>query len=81
MRTINKETLCAAIGASLREFGYPTVTTQDIVDCWEAYERGDKDMPHDVVGMFAERQLAEIAEKRPDLLTRGAAERTAKKTS
>jgi hypothetical protein len=67
----NKQTLCAAIGKSLREFGYPDVTTENIVDCWEAYERGDAKMPHGVVGMFAVSQLDEIAEKRPDLLVRG----------
>lgn len=71
MRKINKHTLCEAIGKSLREFGYPDVTTQDIADCWDAYERGDKTMPHDVVGMFAERQLDEIAERHPDILKRG----------
>jgi len=69
---MNKEKLCNAIGASLREFGYPDVTAEMIGDCWDAYARGDAKMPHGVIGMFAESQLDEIAEKRPDLLSRPA---------
>lgn len=67
-----REKLTAAIAKSLRKFGYPDVTTKMIGDCWDAYARGDSEMPHGIVGMFAERQLDEVAEARPDVLTRGA---------
>jgi len=40
-----------------------------IRDCWDAYEAGE-DMPHGIIGGFAERQLDEIAEARPDILKR-----------
>ena len=69
----DKTLLTNAIARSLREFGYPDVTGPMIVECWDAYERGDAEMPHGVVGQFAKAQLDEIAEARPDVLTRGAA--------
>ena len=68
-----KQQLIDGIAKSLRDFGYPDATSEMITDIWGAYERGDESMPHDVIGMFAERQMDEIAETRPDILTRGKA--------
>lgn len=51
-----------AIARSLREFGYPDASAQMVADTAAAMERGDSDMPHGIVGMFAQRQLEEIAE-------------------
>jgi hypothetical protein len=67
-----KKKLCQSIANSLVEFGYPDVTGPMIEECWDAYEAGKDELPHGVVGMFAERQLDEVSERRPDILTRGA---------
>lgn len=50
-----------AIAASLREFGYPDVAAAHVADvaAWRA--GGAVGVPpHDIVGQFADRQLAEI---------------------
>lgn len=43
----------------LRTFGYPQTTEQMIKDVWWAMKRGDKEMPHDVIGAFAQRNIQE----------------------
>ena len=52
----------ASVAKSLRDFGYPDCTSQMIADTYEAMKRGDDKMPHGIIGMFAERQLAEVRE-------------------
>lgn len=47
-----------AVANSLVEFGYPGVTGNMIGEVWEAMLLGDE-LPHDIVGAFAERQLSE----------------------
>ena len=71
---MNRKSLEGAIARSLREFGYPDVSTEMIGEVWDAYAAGKTgfDLPHGVVGMMAESQLDEIAEARPDILTRNA---------
>jgi len=52
-----------AVAASLREFGYPDVTHQmirEIYDAWLAGKRGE-DLPHGIIGRFAESQISEHA--------------------
>ncbi len=70
----SKTELCKTIAQSLVDFGYPDVTPEMITDCWEAFERGDETLPHGVVGMFAQAQLEEIEEARPDLLQKARGE-------
>lgn len=52
-----------AIAASLRQFGYPDVKASMISDTHEAMKRGEKDLPHGIVGMFAEKQIKEARER------------------
>lgn len=60
-----------AIAKSLREFGYPDTTAtmiREIYDAWLSGKRGT-DLPHNIIGMFAERQFEEVADdlkKLPD---------------
>lgn len=52
-----------AVARSLREFGYPDATAQMVSDTYSAMKKGDADMPHGIIGMFAERQIDEVREK------------------
>jgi hypothetical protein len=56
-----------AVAASLREFGYPDAEAKMIRDTHEAMKRGDAEMPHGIVGMFAQRQLEEVKDVLPGL--------------
>jgi hypothetical protein len=47
-----------AIARNLREFGYDGVSANMIRDVDEAIQAG-RPLPHDIVGMFAKRQLEE----------------------
>lgn len=53
-----------AIARSLVEFGYPDVTPAMIADVRVAYDCGRRgvDLPHNVIGMFAECQIEEAYE-------------------
>ena len=50
------------VAQSLRTFGYPSATAQMIKDTWDAMESGKEghDLPHGIIGMFAESQLNEV---------------------
>lgn len=64
-RTYTLSDAMEAVARSLREFGYPDVTaamTREIFDAWEAGKRFP-DLPHGVIGGFAERQFDEVADK------------------
>lgn len=65
----DKRKLCFEIARGLREFGYPDCTTDMIEEAWDAYAEGKRgqELPHDVIGMFAERSFDEIAETRPEI--------------
>lgn len=64
MRKITKEYICTGIGKSLREFGYPDVTDEEMAEIYDAYKAGKRgdDLPHGIVGRFAESQLEEVQE-------------------
>lgn len=52
-----------AIAKSLRDFGYPDVTgpmIREVYDAWVAGKRDDE-LPHGIVGRFAESQIEEHA--------------------
>lgn len=60
----------ASVARGLREFGYPDATTEkmrEVLDAWLAGKRGS-DLPHGVLGMFAERQFEEVDERKPGTL-------------
>ena len=60
-KTFTKAYCHEAIAASLREFGYPDVAASHVADVAEWRANGaEGDPPHDIVGMFADRQLQEI---------------------
>ncbi len=56
-----------AVAESLREFGYPDATADMVRATHDAMKRGDAEMPHGIVGMFAQRQLDELSEVLPRL--------------
>ena len=58
---ITKNYICAGIGKSLREFGYPDATDDKMAEIYDAYKAGKRgdELPHQVIGRFAERQLEE----------------------
>ncbi len=47
------------ISQDLRAFGYPDCTDQMIKETWWAMKRGDKKMPHNIIGMFAQSKIQE----------------------
>lgn len=53
-----------AIARSLREFGYPDVTSAMIRETHKAMKEGKEgaDLPHGIVGRFASSQLEEHAD-------------------
>lgn len=50
-----------ALAQSMREFGYPDVTDEMAGEVLDAYV-AEKDLPHDVIGMFLKSQLDELSE-------------------
>ena len=48
-----------SVAKSLREFGYPDATAQMVRDTHDAIKAGKAEMPHGIVGRFAESQLRE----------------------
>ena len=52
-----------AIARSLREFGYPDTTAAMVEEIHEAKRAGEGVLPHGIVGMFADSQLNEAAER------------------
>lgn len=61
--TINM--LCEAVARNLRDFGYPDAKGPMIREVWEAMKQGKTkfDLPHGIVGMFAESQINDHREK------------------
>lgn len=51
-----------AVARSLREFGYPHASAEMVRDTHAAMKAGAAEMPHGIVGMFAESQLKEAGE-------------------
>ncbi len=54
-----------AVARNLREFGYPDVTGQMVREIYDEWLKGKRwpELPHHIVGAFAERQFEENAEK------------------
>lgn len=54
-----------AVARSLREYGYPDVTATMIREIYDQWLLGKRfpDLPHSVIGGFAERQFDEVADK------------------
>lgn len=52
------------IAKSLRDFGYKDCTPKMIAEVHEAYKEGKRegDLPHGIIGRFAQRQIAEAEE-------------------
>ena len=67
--TITRKRICDAIAKSLVDFGYPDVTAKMIGEILDAYVEGKRfpDLPHGVIGGFAESQLKEVADAGVDL--------------
>lgn len=61
---ITKEYICAGLSKSLIEFGYPDATPDKMADIYDAFKTGKRfpDLPHNILGGFAESQLKEVAE-------------------
>jgi hypothetical protein len=53
--------ICTLLANSLRDFGYPDVTTAMIEDILREYRAGKRgaDLPHGIIGRMAEAQLVE----------------------
>lgn len=52
-----------SVAKSLREYGYPDVTAAMVREIYDAYETGKRfpDLPHSVIGGFAQSQFDEVA--------------------
>lgn len=72
MTLISKHQVCSSVARSLREFGYPDVTTEMISECLDAFNNGKRDtaLPHGVIGALASSQFEEVEDVNPGLLAR-----------
>lgn len=69
---MTKDECSSKVAKSLREFGYPSCTTEmvrAVLDAWLGGKR-EHDLPHGIIGMFAGRQFDEVEEARPGALAR-----------
>lgn len=55
----DQERIYGGIARSLREFGYSDVTAAMVADVHAAMKAGEP-LPHGIIGMFAQKQLADI---------------------
>ena len=64
MPKITADKIIKSISAGLIEFGYPDASPELIREIYDAYKLGKRfpDLPHGVLGGFAERQLDELQE-------------------
>lgn len=64
-KTYTKRDGFESVATSLREFGYPDATAAMVADVYAAMKEGKTggQLPHGIVGMFAERQIEEVREK------------------
>lgn len=62
--------VCKPVAAALREFGYPSVTHDQIKEVLDAWLTGKRegDLPHGVIGMMAGRRFDEVEEAKPGSL-------------
>jgi hypothetical protein len=69
---ITKNAACEKVADSLREFGYKSVTTahiREVLDAWLEGKR-ESELPHGIVGMFAEKQFEECEKALPGSITK-----------
>lgn len=61
MTKITLKRLKQSVAKSLQDFGYRSVTPAMIGEIYTAYRAGKRehDLPHGIIGMFAERQFSE----------------------
>jgi len=61
-KSVTKEYICDGIAKALREFGYPDCTAEMVGDVYDAYKTGKRfpDLPHGIIGGFAESQIKEV---------------------
>ena len=59
---ITFEYVCNSVAKSLREYGYPDTSAAMIADVFEAMKAGkqDAELPHGIIGRFAESQLRDV---------------------
>lgn len=64
MPNVTKQYICDGISKSLIEFGYPDAAPAVIAEIYDAFKAGKRfpELPHGIVGGFAEAQLKEVAE-------------------
>lgn len=62
MPKISREKIIASISKSLIDFGYPDADTEVCGQIYDAFKEGKRfpDLPHGVLGGFAESQLSEL---------------------
>ena len=53
------QTAYETVARSLREFGYPDASADMVKATHNAMKAGNAEMPHGIVGMFAQSQLQE----------------------
>lgn len=51
-----------AVAQSLRDFGYPDVTATMVREAHAAMKQGERTLPHDIVGQFAQSQLEVVGD-------------------
>jgi hypothetical protein len=69
MRNVTKREIVKSVSSGLIEFGYPDAKPPMITAILDAYLAGKRgsDLPHGVVGRFAERQFEQLEEAGLDL--------------
>jgi len=65
MTNATKDQICRNVAADLRNFGYPDVSAEMIGEIYDAYRSGLRgaDLPHGIIGRFAENSLDLAAER------------------
>lgn len=62
MAKVTKDFICASIGKSLREFGYPDASDDKMAEIYDAFKAGKRAvaLPYGVLGRMAESQLFDV---------------------
>lgn len=71
-RFMSRVKACETVAKSLREFGYPDVTGDmiaEVMHAWVDGKRGEE-LPHGIIGRFAESQFDEIEDNFPGTIAR-----------
>lgn len=67
---MTRKQACEKVAKSLRDFGYPDVTTAMIDEILTAWLKGDADeaLPHGIIGMMASAQFEDVEREAPGIL-------------